>query len=120
QHGYLRDAVLPHLVRDLLVAQVGLRIYTGVTELRDDIECIRICIGRDRQHLGLSRGEPQWQMPRMVLEQDADEAFERSKDRPMQHHRRMLLSVLSHVRCSQPTWHVQVDLQRSALPIPAY
>src|ERR1700688_3239510 len=53
----------------------------------------------------------------MVLEQYAEEALERTEDRPMQHQRRLSLAVLVDVMGTEPRGQVQVHLQGAALPV---
>ena len=65
----------------------------------------------------LHRGQPGRQPAGVMLEQNAEEALERAENRPMQHHRRALGAVLIDVMRPEPPRHVQVDLQRAALPV---
>jgi hypothetical protein len=54
-----------------------------------------------------------------MLEQDAEKALERTKNRPMQHHRRALLAVLVDVVRAQPPGIFRSTCKRAALPVAA-
>ena len=55
----------------------------------------------------------------MMLDEDADESLERAEDGAMQHHGRVLVAVFADIGRAEPAGHVQVDLQRAALPVAA-
>ncbi len=51
-----------------------------------------------------------------MFDQDADEAFQRSDDRPVQHHRHLAGVVLGDVFSAEALGHLEVDLHRAAGP----
>src|SRR5262245_42438477 len=67
QHRNLREAVLAHLVVDLLVAQIRLGAQARAAELGNDFVRVRIRIRRDRRDDDLQRREPERQRTRVVL-----------------------------------------------------
>ena len=105
-----------HLVVDLLVAKVGLDADARGLELGFDIAGIVVGVGHDRRHHGLHRGQPHRQLAGIVFDQDADEAFIRSKDRAVQHDRAMLLAVLGDIGGVEPFGQHAVGLDRADLP----
>ena len=90
--GTLARRVLADLVVDLLVPQVGLhpqaRGPQGCGRLSGEV----VGVGRDRGDHHLHRRQPQREGPGVVLDQHADEPLQRAADRPVQHHRPVLLS----------------------------
>ena len=55
----------------------------------------------------------------MVLQQDGEEALQGAENGPVEHDGRALCAVLVDVIRAQPAGHVQVHLQRAALPVAA-
>ena len=69
-------------------------------------------VERDR----LDRSQPEWEGSGEVLDQDANEPFQRADDRPVQHHRDLAGVVLVHVLGPEPSGHLEIDLHGAALP----
>jgi hypothetical protein len=55
----------------------------------------------------------------MVFDQDAHEAFDRPKHGTVQHHGNMLVAVFTDVGGTEAFGHIEIDLQRTALPVAA-
>ena len=63
---------------------------------------IVVGVGGDGRHHHLHRREPQREGAGVVLDQHAEEPLHRAEDRPVQHHRPVLLAVLADVGGVQP------------------
>ena len=75
----------------------------------------QVAVG-DRQHDGLRRRQPERELARVVLDQDADEALERAQHRAVDHHRPVLVVVGAGVGEVEALRQVEVELERAALP----
>ena len=106
-----------HLVVDLLVAKIDFGAKPSSISGREHLSRICISILSDRQHLHLDGCEPDGQSARMVFEKDAREALEGAEEGAVDHHRRVLFSVLADVACTKTSRQVQVELDGSALPV---
>ena len=121
-HEHRRDlcqAVLAHLVVNLLVAGVHLGADAGGVQRVANLDRIGVRIRRDRRHDGLHGRHPHRHAPGIVLDQDADKAFERSQDRAVQHDGAVFLAVLADIRRVQPFGQHEIHLQGAALPVAA-
>ncbi len=67
----------------------------------------------------LLRREPHRERPRVVLHQDAEEAFQRTEQRPVHHVGAMFHAVLAHVGHVEALRLVEVKLDRRQLPLAA-
>src|SRR5207237_2302313 len=67
----------------------------------------------------LDRGEPEWEISGVMLDQNADEALHRAEDRPVQHNRCMSAAILTNIDRAEPPRHVEVELHGTALPLSA-
>ena len=120
QHRHVGQAVLAHLGVDFLVGQVGFApparrrrtrrqppaAYSSASET---IVATTACTGASQS--GKRAG--------ILLDQDAEEAFEAAEDRPVQHHRPVAGAVLADIFGVQPFRQVGIDLQGAALPVAA-
>ena len=70
----------------------------------------------DRQHLDLHRRQPRRERPGVVLEQHAEEPFDRTEQRPVQHDRPVAGVVGADVLEVEPLGVVEVGLDRRQLP----
>ena len=98
-----------------------------------DLHVSRLCQGTAFRHLPraedprglqvlhhcLDRGDPQGKGPAIVLYQNADEALQRSKYRPVHHVWLMVLPVGPLIGKIEAFREVEVELDCSALPNPA-
>ena len=73
----------------------------------------------DRDHAHLRRGQPQRERARVVLDQDAEEAFQRAEERAVDHVRLMQRAVRADVRDAEAFRQVEVELDRGGLPFAA-
>src|SRR4051794_35536481 len=69
-----------------------------------------------RQDPDLDRREPEREGPRVVLDEDADEALERAEERAVDNEHRMLDVVGAHVGEPETLRHLPVQLDRPELP----
>ena len=106
-----------HLVVDLLVAKIDLGAKPSGISGREHFSRICVSVLSDRQHLHLYRCEPHGQTARMVFKKDAREALEGAEQGAVDHHRRVLFSVLADVAGTKTSRQVQVELDGSALPV---
>ncbi len=116
-HRHLGKRVLAHLVGDLLVAQVALDPKSRIGEPLDDLPGIVVGLRHDRRDDDLHRRDPERQRTGVMLEQDADETFHRAADRPVDHRRRLLLSVMVDIERTEALRQVEIDLGGAALPV---
>src|SRR5271167_1957262 len=120
QHdGDLRKAVLADLVSDLFVARIEPDPEARGSARPDNLACILGRLRGDRSDDDLDRREPERETAGIMLDQDRDEPLHRAEDRAVQHDRRMAPAILTDVSGSQPPRHVEIELQRTALPLPA-
>src|SRR4051812_2320518 len=66
----------------------------------------------DREHAHLHRREPEGKRPRVVLDDDADEALERPEERTVDHEHRVLGVVGADVGQAEAGRHLPVELDR--------
>ena len=121
QHDrHLGEAVLAHLVADLLVARCRARRAARRRRRRGRPRRRRRPppIG-DRGDDDLHRRQPQRETPGIMLDQDADEALHRAEDRAVQHDRDVARAVLADIGGAEPLGHVEIELQGAALPVAA-
>src|SRR3954454_10818887 len=116
--GDVGEAVLADLVIDLLVPEVERDSQAGLLQALGDAAGIIVALGNDRRDHRLDRRQPEREAAGMMLDQDSDEALERADDRPMEHHRNVLLAILADVGGAEQPRHDIVELKRAALPRP--
>ena len=115
----MRQAVLADLGVDLLVGQVGVHRQTGAGEGGGDFLGVVVGVGDDGRHHCLDRREPEREAAGVLLDQDAEEAFEAAEDGAVQHDRAVAGAVLADIFGVEAFGQVGVDLQRAALPVAA-
>ena len=71
----------------------------------------------NREHAGLHRSQPQREIAHEFFNQNAEEAFDGTHGGAVQHHRNVLLVVLTHIFSTKALRQVEVDLDRTALPV---
>src|ERR1700746_3703895 len=120
QHdGYLGEAVLAHLVVDLRISGIDIGSQPCRRAFPLDLAGI---FRRFRGYAGdddLHRRQPQRETTGIVFDQDADETLHRAEDRPLEHDRGMAHAILADIDGSEPPRHVEIKLNRAALPLPA-
>src|SRR5690606_38725544 len=101
---------------DLLVSQVALGTEAALIQrfLHLGGE-FGLLVGDIHDHR-LSRCQPCREGTFVVLDQNADEAFEGAEDRPMQHDRMLAIVVFADVFGTKTDRQVEIELQRTALP----
>ena len=110
----LAAAVIPAVV---VWAVIGYETWR-YDELRHRVLGIIVGVADDRRDDRLDRREPDREAPGMMLDQDADEAFERAEDRAVEHEGAVLLPVFPDVLRPQALGQVRVHLEGAALPLP--
>ena len=101
-----------HAVR----TSVDMHPQPGIAQLGGDfISGLDMAIG-DRDDFGLDRGEPGGERAGVVLDQDAEEAFERAEERAMDHVRSGRLTVFCDIRDIEAFREIEVELNRRQLP----
>ena len=78
---------------------------------------VTVCNGN---HNCLNRSKPNGECPAVVLDEDADEALERTKEGTVDHVWLVLLTVLADVCQSEALRQVEVELHGRTLPEAAY
>ena len=106
-----------NLVVDLFIAQIRLHPEARSTHRITHFHSIFIGFGRDRRDHDLQGRQPQRKMARMMFDQNAGEPLQRSEDRAVQHHRKVLLAIRADVKRAQSFRQVQIHLQGAALPV---
>ena len=71
----------------------------------------------NREHTGLHRSEPQREIAHEFFDQNAEEAFDGTDCCAVQHHRNVLLVVLADIFSTKALREVEVNLNRTALPV---
>ncbi len=90
-----------------------------MVERGGDLAGVVVGVGDDRRHHHLHRRQPEREAAGVLLDQDAEEPLEGAEDGAVQHDRAVARAVLADVFGVQPLRHVEVDLQRAALPVAA-
>src|SRR6516162_3923200 len=120
QHDrHFREAVLAHLVADLLVAGVELDPEPGRRTFQGDLCRILRGLGSDRRDNHLKRRQPQRKTSGIMLDQYGDKPFHRAENRPVNHHRGMAPAILADIDGPEPSRHIEIELDRAALPLAA-
>src|SRR6266850_2678961 len=99
-----------------LVPQVGLAAVAGLLQGGRDPRGVIGLPLRNIEHYRLQRREPQRHGASVVLDENADEAFHRADDRPMQHDRYFARIIFRDVLRTEQTRHGKIDLHGAALP----
>ena len=71
----------------------------------------------NREHAGLNRSEPQREIAHEFFDKNTEEAFDGTHGGAVQHHRNVLLVVLTDIFGTQTLRQVEVHLDRTALPV---
>src|SRR5215472_5114882 len=109
-----RDLLLKTFVRVVDVDAVA-RVAQALCDRRGILE---LTVG-DRQNHRLNRSEPHRESAAVMLDEHAEEPFERSEERTVDHDRAMLGAVLTDVRQLEALRQVEVDLHGRQLPVAA-
>ena len=102
--------VFANLKADLFVTQVGFDPKPLIFKEIGYLVKVGILALCDPHQNYLGRREPTRQPPRVVLDENAEEALERTEDRPVQHHGRLFLAVLVDEMRTEPSRQVEIDL----------
>ena len=104
----------------LLVARVQLHAQAGDFERRLHLlGVVQVLLAGDGHQAHLHRRQPQRKRAGVVLNQHAEEALDRSKERPVNHHRPMQFAVFALVLQLKALRQVEVELHGGELPHPA-
>src|SRR2546425_13219316 len=74
---------------------------------------------RDRQRATMLGGEPEWERPGELLDQEPDEPLQRPVDRPVDHDRAVRAVILAGVLELEALGLLEIELDRRALPLSA-
>src|SRR3546814_18062248 len=111
--------MLPHLIVDFLVPEIGFRAEAGGLQSAGDLLAVPVGIGGDRGDHHLHRRQPEREAPGMLLDEDGEETLEGAENRPVQHDRTVLLAVLANIAGAEPLRQHAVDKEDAALPVAA-
>ena len=111
--------MLADLVVDLLVAEVGLDLETGIAQQFCNFAAVIIGFRRNGGDDNLQRRNPQRHMAGEVLDQDTEETLHRAADGAVDHHRLGLFRVAIDIEGTEAFRQVEIDLRRAALPFTA-
>ena len=112
----LQQAMFAYFIANLLATQIGLDAQAGRAQLFDNIGGIfGLSFGNIHDH-HLHRGQPHWESAGVMLDEDADKAFQRAEHGAMQHDRRMADIILADKLGAEPSRQGEVKLQGAALP----
>ena len=114
---HLLEFALADLVAELLVGIVDFHADAGVHEFRLDLLRVVNELLGNREHAGLNRSEPQREIAHEFFDKNTEEAFDGTHGGTVQHHRNVLLVVLADILSTKALREVEVDLDRTALPI---
>src|SRR6266851_3280149 len=112
----LLQAMFPNFIGYFFIPQVGLAAPSGVLQMRCNARRVSSLALGDIKHRNLHRRKPQRHRAGVVLDENADEAFHRADDRPMQHDRYLARIVFGDVLRTEQTRHGKIDLHGAALP----
>jgi hypothetical protein len=114
--GNLEQSMLADFKADLFISQVGLGTKSALIESFFNFSSkIGLFISDIHDHC-LSRRQPRRERTFVVLDQDTDEPFERSKDRAVQHNRVLAAVVFGDIFGSKTDRQVEIELQGTTLP----
>ena len=116
---HLSDAMLAHLIIDLLVARVGFDANARRFQLCGHVMRIAIGLGCDRGDHGLDRCQPDGEAASIMFNQDTDEAFIAAENRAVQHDGAVARTIFADIACVQTLRQHAVGLNRAHLPRPA-
>src|SRR5690606_1443908 len=114
--GELLQARLADLVADTVGPEIGFTAQAGVEESFGDLTGVLAEPFAHGNHGELHRREPHRERARVILDDDTHEALEAAVAGAMQHHRRVSLTVGTHVGEAKPSRHREVELDGAALP----
>ena len=100
----------------LFVAQICYGTISRMLQCRANFPSVSGLPVGNRQHRHLNRRQPKRQCARVMFDQDPDEAFQRSDDRAVKHHRNLARVVLRDVFSTEAFGHRKIHLHRAALP----
>ncbi len=99
-----------------LVAHIDLNAHAGFFQFRAHfVGVLGVALADGNDH-GLDRRQPHRERARVVLDQDAEEALDRSIQRAVHHHRLVALPVLADVFQVEALRQVEVELNGRKLP----
>src|SRR5216683_4098379 len=112
----LLQAMFPNFIGYFFIPQVGLAAPPRLLQTRCNACRVSGLALGDIKHRNLHRRKPQRHRAGVVLDENADEAFHRADDRPMQHDRYLARIVFGDVLRTEQTRHGKIDLHGAALP----
>src|SRR5712692_10079350 len=107
---------VPNLRANLVAAHVDLDPQARRAQFLRNLLGIFINAVRDWQHCDLHWRQPHRKRAGVMLDQHAEESFDRSEQRPMHHHGPMGLVVFADVLQFESFRQIEIPLHRSELP----
>src|SRR5579864_1866304 len=111
--------MLTNFVIDLLVVKVGFGAKACFLASSEYLLGIFIGIRYDGWHHHLHWRQPKWQMPGVMLDQDAGKALQTAEERAVDHHGSMPRPVLPDIEGAKAPGQVEIELHCAALPLAA-
>src|SRR5215469_10171566 len=93
-----------------------MRTQVMVLERFRDMLCVVSNFFADRANFHLHRSEPKRKRPRIVFDQNAEEALDGAEQRAMNHQRLMFCAVLCDILQSEARGQIEIELYRGELP----
>src|SRR5688572_15600035 len=107
---HLRLLRFSNLKPNFFIPKVCLSPEPRGLELSHDLGDIGPLVVRDRHDRRLNRGKPGWECAAEVLNQNAEEPFDRSHQSPMDHGRLVNFAVISNIAQFEPLGIIEIDL----------
>src|SRR5512143_2884933 len=113
------ELAVADLRAQLLVPLVARRAKPCLSQPSQNLLPVFVELLRHRHDTNLLRREPEREVAARVLDEDAEETFERAEDRAVQEDRTLLRPVLGRVVQVEELGKVEVALERAELPGPS-
>src|SRR5215469_1357344 len=119
QERYFLQSMLTNFGVHLFIAVVQMNPRAGITQLLRDLLRVLGMLLADGNDRHLHRREPKREGSGIMLDQNAEKALHRSKQRAMDHERLLARAVFGDIFELETLRQVEVELDRAKLPRPA-
>src|ERR1017187_3704638 len=116
ERRHLVELAVPDLGAQLFASEVARRAQPGLFQSSQNLLPVFVELLRNRNDPHLLRREPEREVAARVLDEDAEEPFERAEDRAVEDDGALLRSVLGRVVEVEELGKVEVALERAELP----